>query len=488
MTHDDPWGSNTRVDIFADESQALVPVPPEELPRPVDPNGNTPNGNLPSEENRPGNNPDDNKPGDRPAHPATTEQIKLRYPPGVELPTKGLPAFWLWYHEWRQTEDPANPGYLLVPDLSTKEKRMKSQSQSDADRTPVPPKTRVKSVQPTSEPTAIQALRRPFDGLRFWPWMMESRYVTSAIHRLFAIMNELVVTGLTFFVGGRKGASAKTTLVVALSTVMGWLLRISIIVMNFNPAGDHAKDRLGIKKTVTFRSLLIGGFKINSHEEAVETVGNHPLFRNVYHYAWNDPEHRSDNERLAKDQSAASIVELVTDQLRHYGAGVIDMGQNLYDAWAVAALQVNPQKTVGLVTFRPNEENSEADAWTTYQEYLRIDPDFHDRFILVVSDFKSASSPWKTRKVKAALIKRCTERYELPKKRVVIIPHDPIFLPLPGVNPENGEQLIRVVDPRKFRLRTLMAFMNLLVVSAETSLDYRKHHPFTPTSTQPSQT
>lgn len=338
-------------------------------------------------------------------------------------------------------------------------------------------RARKKAAKPKN-PGFVDYLRRPFDGLRLSFWLIFGWPFRKLIHQRYG---EILVewrTGLNVLVGNKKGGAGKTPISVLIVLVLAWLLDKAIVLLDCNPAGGHAVTRLGIKKTATFHELLLQKKldAIESHRTLSETVGSHSVFRNAYCISWNDRAHKADNTKLTETPTEVELTTIFDKVTGKSHATVMDQGNPLTGDWYTAAVKYRPDKSVAVITFQLDQENSEGDAHQTLATHIETDPTCADRSVLVITNYVDRFWWWlpPARKARHEQIERCAFQFQIPTYRIVIIPRDPAFLSSKEIDPETGELLPRVLDPRKLRLRTFAAAMELLVVIARTSRHFRE--------------
>ena len=328
----------------------------------------------------------------------------------------------------------------------------------------------------SKEPGFVHYLRRPFDGLQLTLWLVFGWGVRKLIHQRYGEILVEWQTGLNVLVGNKKGGSGKTPISVLILLVLAWLLDKVIVLLDCNPAGGHAETRLGIGKTATFHDFLFGKdlSAIRTHRALSEQVGSHGVFRNAYCISWNDEAHKADNTKLTEQPTEEQITNIFDEVTDKSHATVMDQGNPLTGSWYSAAVRYKPDRSVAVITFQLDQENSESDAHTTLTTHIETDPTCADRSVLVITNYVDHWWPFSARKARHEQIERCAFQFQIPKERIVIIPRDAAFVSSREIHPETGERLPKVLDPRKLRLRTLVAAMQLLVVIARTSRDFRE--------------
>lgn len=522
MSAQDPWASNITVELGTNgQTQDPAPTPPKEQPVPQNMTNGTANGEAPKanppavdQTDKDKGNPEsdtEDKSGDKPPEP---DRVKLELPPGAEPPTMGFPKLVQRWYEFCQVENPASPGYLRVATPSAKELVLRvrlaqpmatqqpPQKQVQRDAAPVtkpvqglpteepatePPlpamivRARKKAAQKNKKLGFFGHLHRPFDGLRLWFWLMALASTRRMIHLFYRDILVEWEQGLNVFVGNKKGGTGKTPIAILIQLVLAWLTNKAVALLEFNPAGGHAQTRLGIQKTITFRQFLFDNdtSAIDTHEAFTAKVGAHGVFGNAYCISWNDKEHGSENKALTEKPTVKELTRIFRKITAIVHTTVVDQGNPLTGSWYRTAVKYNPTRSVAVIAFQLEQENSESDALLTLQTHIETDPTCADRSVLVITNFVGSWLWWRNRKIRREQIERCAFQFGVPKKRIVIVPRDAAFLTSKEIDPETGEQLPKVLDPRKLRLRTLLAAMRLLVVIARTSREFRENHTAT---------
>lgn len=368
-----------------------------------------------------------------------------------------------------ESDDEAEPGGNDKPEAVSK---MVARARKNA-----------RNVKPSSR-------KRPFDGLRLWPWLLAPTKLRKAIWARYGdILNEWR-EGLTVVVSNEKGGSSKTSVAVMVWLLLAWILDKTIVLLNFNPAGDHARKRGGVGETATMAQFWFDKDfgPIVSHQALSEQVGTHPVYRNAYMIDWISNKFdylEKPKKRLTEEPTTdamGTVLETV-DCASH--SQVIDMGNPLTGTWYQTPVTYDPERSVLVVTFMLDQDFSEDGAVNTIDAHVEADPTSRDRIVLVVMNYKHTGSWWKSlwpnyrRRIRNEQIDRLSKAdgIGIPSNRIVVVPHDDAFNSTGAIDPETGKKLPRVLDPRQLRLRTLAAGMRLLLVIARTSREYRELNP-----------
>lgn len=333
-----------------------------------------------------------------------------------------------------------------------------------------------KPTRPQTEGTVfsrfLNDLHAPLDGMSWFRWIVllprSKRLIQQAASAVEALW---LLKGLNIVSGNKRGSAGKTQLVAALATILGWVTQKAVCAFDFNPNGGHILNRLGISlRKVFFRTLLEDPTPIESHDALDEgLIGSHPDrgLHSVYCIGWNNPENSDKNTEL-NNLPEEKVAELLKNARKPFHSTLIDLGNSLTDSWTRAAVKYDPERSVVLIPFNPHQEDSESDAKETFEAWKRHDPKVINRTIIVASGFQGRKPQ--------ELIERCAKWSGLPEERVVIIPFDPVFLSL-KTSKADEMQPVRVVNPKRFRLRTLLAYLKLLILIAEVSAAYRDPQP-----------
>lgn len=314
--------------------------------------------------------------------------------------------------------------------------------------------------------------QRPFDGLHQRAWLLANpvlrKFVKSYYRDILIEWRE----GLNVFVGNEKGGSSKTSVAVLVWLLLAWLLDKTIVLLDFNPAGGHARHRGGVGQTVSMGQFWFDKdfASIESHRALSQQVGTHEVFRNAYLIDWNSEQYKHLKKRLTEEPSVEEIQKVVRGVTNISHTTVIDQGNPLTGAWYLSAPTYRPERSVAVVTFMLDQEFSEDGVSATIDAHKEAEPTCGDRTVLVVMNYKGG------RKRRNEQIERLSYSYGIPASRIVVIPHDAAFLNSDEIDPDTGKKLPRVLDPRQLRLRTLAAGMRLLLVIARTSRHYRQLH------------
>ena len=416
--------------------------------------------------------------GDKPAFTlATTTYFKKQYPKAVTEPPSENPL------------PDAQTGEPSLPTTADEDKTAASGNPVDKQEpgAPVPElalpvPVMLERARKKSKRTLPDHWQRPFDGLRLWTWVLSLSGLRKVINVRYRNILVEWREGLNILVGNEKGGSSKTSVSVLLWLLLAWLLDKTIVLLDFNPAGGHARYRGGISKTVTMRQFLFEKelAPIESHQALSEQVGAHETLRNAYCIDWNDKEHKHLKKRLTEEPTVEKIQAVLEQVSLVSHATIIDQGNPLTGSWYEAAVKYRPERSVAVVTFMLDQEFSEAGVVATIDAQNDTEPTGGDRTVLVVMNYVGAWWRPSVRKRRREEIERLAYSYHIPKNRIVVIPRDTAFLNSDNIDQETGEKLPRVLDPRQLKLRTLAAGMKLLLVIALTSRQYRQLHPPTP--------
>lgn len=388
---------------------------------------------------------------------------------------------------------PADPRAGLVQQIKVEERSTMQPEPSGARMSPSSPSTPVAVPMfdppaPQPEPTPpSQAERpaeqgwqglynRPFQWLfnktswRIWSLLLIGPSLTERIERAKTRLKELTTDmGLTATAVNSKGGSAKSYLMAALSTLTGWVTNQSVGVGDLNPHEGNIHTRLGVEKTVALIDLLWGKVTgLISHETMGEMVGHHPNdeLRNVHVFKFsNEP---------AGTQFAEPGVEYIKKALRFLRSlnhfMFLDQGNGYGSNWALAADEVSD---VILISVVPWQENSAGGALGALEFLKRSYQGISLRCILAVSGHKGRITP--------QVVEAYAAQYGIPPERVVVIPYDKNCEPLPQ---EKGAatpvQPVRVIDPRKIRQQTLLAYLNCAILMAQITQTYKRVNPTHP--------
>ncbi len=360
---------------------------------------------------------------------------------------------------------------------------------SEPDSKPEPVPAMIARARKNARKPKPSNLRRPFDGLRLWPWLkaLPMRALRSAICARYRDILQEWREGLNVIVSNEKGGSSKTSVAVMVWIMLAWLLGKAIALLNFNPAGDHARKRGGVGETASMAQFWFDKDTsvIKSHKAMSEGVGTNPVFNNAYLIDWSSSKYTSLETRLTEEPTVDFTQKIMRGVSNISHCVVVDMGNPLSGTWYLAPVTFDPERSVLLVTFMLHQDFSEDGAVKTIRTHVEADPTSHDRIVLVVMNYKHTGSWWRSlwpgyrKQVRNEQIDRLSkvEGICIPSNRIVVVPHDDAFNSTGEIDPETGKQLSRVLDPRQLRLQTLAAGMRLLQVIARTSREYRKLHP-----------